>query len=76
MEKCTNFTRTKLVKLYTFPYLLTYNLVWIDSVEMFLLVLFNHGHVLQLRSETVAIRTRMIYCLDDRVYDDHMITGD
>ena len=27
--------------------------------------LFNDGHILQLRWETVAARRRMIYCLDD-----------
>ena len=36
---------------------------------------FNYDHALQLRSETVAFRRRMIYSLDD-IYDGHMITGD
>ena len=35
--------------------------------------LFNNGHVLQLRSETVAVRRRMDLILD---YDGQMIFGD
>ena len=34
------------------------------------------SHVLQLRSETVVVRRRMIYGLGDNLYDGHMITGE
>ena len=39
-------------------------------------VVFNDGHVLHLRSETFAVRRRMIYGLQDTVHDGHMIAGD
>ena len=39
-----------------------------------IVILFNDGHVLQLRSETVAVRRRMNMVLD--YYDGQMIPGD
>ena len=72
-----NFLEIILMKMLFIRKIQLLNIIHVQETstkKMNVLLLFNDGHVLQLWSETVALRRRMIYGLDH--VDGHMITKD